>query len=251
MRRWQLSFSITCQVTLNALFSILCFLIFGHDLHMIKSGIHFGDSTWSWILLLDNTRLPMVAVIMSMIYSFLADIRTSTATSILVVDICFRFLWFQRQSVQIRLWNIVAKTHFTLYLKQTWFKNVPNCSWKLRKRCGIGHSELISFMNGLFYRIIMTKSLPLSIHRVHTSAWKDALFYKPLPIDLIFILFTWEILRHTEDFNQFTNCKSSSLSRQLLYSLVRLAVPIGARILYFGNDVLFHWESFSLIYHID
>ena len=71
----------------------------------------------------------------------------------------------------------------------------------------------------------MAESLPLGIDRVDTSTRENSLLDKPLPINLILVLLTWELLSDLEDLDQFSDCEPGPLPRQLLH-LVELHLGI-------------------------
>lgn len=72
-------------------------------------------------------------------------------------------------------------------------------------------------MDRLLDCIIVAESLPLCVNRIHTSSWKDSLFDKPLPVDLVFVLFRRVFLGHFEYLDELSNCEPSSLTRKSFY----------------------------------
>jgi hypothetical protein len=96
----------------------------------------------------------------------------------------------------------------------------------------------------------MTKSLPLRINWVNTSARKNTLFYESLPVNLVFVLFAWVFLSHLEYFDQLSNCESRSLTWQFFH-MSAWSQFFAMWILNFHNDVGLDWKSFSLLHHIN
>lgn len=109
-------------------------------------------------------------------------------------------------------------------------------------------------MNGLLNCIIVTKSLPLSIHRIHASAREDSLLDEPLPVHLILILLARKFLRHSENLDKFANRKSRPLARELLDCFEGLSISQmtrALRILDLHDNIGFHGQPFSLADHVE
>jgi hypothetical protein len=101
--------------------------------------------------------------------------------------------------------KVLAINVSNLLLNVTWAflfqtKDVSVDSWwQMIEGCWIRHSKLHSFFQGSFNKFIMAEPLPLSIHRVYAAAWEIAKFDESLPVNLIFVLFAFELLSHMED----------------------------------------------------
>ena len=76
----------------------------------------------------------------------------------------------------------------------------------------IRHAELQGFFQSLLNRVIVTKSLPLGIYRIDTTTREVTLLDKAVPVDLILVLFAWELLCNLKDFDKLSHSESSSLS---------------------------------------
>jgi hypothetical protein len=75
----------------------------------------------------------------------------------------------------------------------------------------------------------VAESLPLSIYRVDTSPGKNiALLDKPLPINLILILFARVRTCNLENLDEFSDCEASSLTLRstmmILVAVMMMAV---------------------------
>ena len=66
-------------------------------------------------------------------------------------------------------------------------------------------------MDCLLDGVVMAESLPLGVDRIDTSSGEESLLDKSLPVNLIFVFFTWEFLSHLKYLDKLSNCKSSSL----------------------------------------
>lgn len=71
---------------------------------------------------------------------------------------------------------------------------------------------MICLVDGLLDGVVMTKSLPLSIHRVYTPARKEALLDESLPIDLVLILFARVLLCDLEYFDKLSDSEPCPLT---------------------------------------
>ena len=73
-------------------------------------------------------------------------------------------------------------------LHESFLEGLSDFRGQLRIGLTVGHAQLVRLLNGLLYRIVMAKALPLGIHRVHRAAWEKALFDELLPVHLVFVL---------------------------------------------------------------
>lgn len=104
----------------------------------------------------------------------------------------------------------------------------------------------------------MAKSLPLSIDRVNATSRKNALFYKPLPIYLILILFARKFLGDLENLNELSYRESGPLSWQLFH-LIELHLWVFVcslvcrilRILNLHDDIVVNGKSFTFVHHVN
>lgn len=108
--------------------------------------------------------------------------------------------------------NGLAERDFTLDLHKSRLKLASSTLRYLSKSCRVWHTELISFLNCLLNRIIVTESLPLSVDRVDTATGEESFSDEPLPVNLILVFLARKLIGHMEYFDELSNSKSSSLA---------------------------------------
>lgn len=67
-------------------------------------------------------------------------------------------------------------------------------------------------MDSLLNSVIMAESLPLGVDWVDTSPWENSLFDKPLPVNLILVLLTGELLCDLENLDKLSYCEPGPLA---------------------------------------
>ena len=78
--------------------------------------------------------------------------------------------------------------------------------------CWVRHAKLQSFFQGLLNCIVMAEALPLSINWIYTTSREVTLLDEALPIDLVLVFLTWELLCHIEDLDQLTHGETCPLA---------------------------------------
>ena len=213
-----------------------------HTLRLVRSLVHALDR-----LLNEAMRVILVERHLDMIILRLCEILTFHHVFV---------LRFWRSDVEVRLRNVISKTHLTLYLHQSRLKMIFYRNWQLRERRWVRHAQLVSFMDSLLNCVVVAESLPLSIHWVDTSSRKETLLDEPLPVHLVLVLLARVLLSDLEYFDQLSNCKPGPLPWKFLHLLELSHLPFSSSVLHIGwildfhDDVLLHRQPLLLNMHV-